>query len=275
MMILKRHLFILLFWLLLTCIILILFAYETPLFSFLGLNELTLVIEELKLFFISIIFPLVLCSSQTEKHLHPVRKNTNRDKDISGSLDHNTELSNGAGRIAQPSPSRWAGSTGTILYFITFILLSLPLTLLTSYFSGVGFDILLRSNLLLLLIVLFLISLYSKSLPTAFSRYISFYYLIFFSIVGIMPVLYYLILEFTKQSWWILIAINPFWLFWQIKQPDVFYSTWLLQCLIWVGMIILIVLVNILPRRHPNGINSDTKNKLVFLLCVLVSWWLI
>ena len=229
---LRRGLFILLFWLLLTSVILILFAYETSPFSFLGLNKLALFVEESKLFFISIILPLVLS------------------------------------RITQPKPSGWAGSIGTIVFFITFILLSLPLTLATSYFGGIGFNILLRSNLLLLLIVLFLISLYSrmqsprgnpvpaadpplagKSLPTTFSRYISFYYLIFFLLFGIMPVLYYLILEFTKQSCLFLIAINPFWLFWQIKQADTFYSTWLLQCLIWIGMIILVVLIRIIALR--------------------------
>jgi hypothetical protein len=64
-----------------------------------------------------------------------------------------------------------------------------------------------------------------------------------------MPVLYYLVLEFTKQSWWFLIAINPFWLLWRMKQAAVFYSAWLLQCFIWIGIIILIVLIRRIVLR--------------------------
>ncbi|MFH0889404.1 MAG: sigma 54-interacting transcriptional regulator [Planctomycetota bacterium] len=43
-------------------------------------------------------------SSKTVMHLHPVRKNTNKDEDISCSLKHNEELSNGAGEAELITP---------------------------------------------------------------------------------------------------------------------------------------------------------------------------
>jgi exosortase/archaeosortase len=116
---------------------------------------------------------------------------------------------------------------------------------LTSYFSQTAPGALLLTDLLLMFIVLCQVSLSSKSSDSN----ISVYYLVFFLFCGIGPVLYYLILEFTKQSWWFLIAINPFWLFWQIKQQDIFYSVWLLQCLIWIGIIILVVLIRTIRLR--------------------------
>jgi hypothetical protein len=211
---LKRFLLVTLLYLWFVSIVLALFIKETPPFSFFNVADFTLFIEESKLFFISIIFPLMI------------------GKTIQKTLLPNHSF-----------------STGMITYFIAFIILYLPLTIATSYFGGIGFNILFRANLLLLFITLFFIFLSSKSSPRSFDNYLSIYYLIFFVIFGAMPVLYYLVMEFTKQSWWILIAINPFWLFWQIKQADTFYSAWLLQCLIWIGIIISGVFIKMIASK--------------------------
>ncbi|MFH0888544.1 MAG: hypothetical protein V1871_04980 [Planctomycetota bacterium] len=205
---LKRFVFGILLYCWLTVILLVLFINEIPPFSFLGVNSLTALIEESKLFFIAIIFPLI------------------------------------ASRIIQEK-SLLTDSKKSIVYLLIFILLSLPLTLLTSYFSPTAPGALLLADLLLVFIVLCQVSLSLKSSDSN----ISVYYSVFFLFCGIGPVLYYLILEFTKQSWWFLIAINPFWLFWQIKQTNIFYSAWLLQSLIWIGIVILIVFIKAIVLR--------------------------
>lgn len=185
--------------------LLTLFASRTPPFHFLGLGDLVLLIEESKLFFIAIIFPFTL-----------------RINDM---------LVIPAGTGIQPR-YLW----DCLKPFIIFILLSLPLTIIASYLGNADLGILLRANLSLLLMAIFLALLFSK-LP---EKYGAIYYLVIFIVYGVCPILYYLVLEFSEASWNLLVLLNPFWLYWQVNNAAIFNAAWLVQCLIWVTLIIII-----------------------------------
>ena len=196
----KRYLFVILIWLWLTLALLALFISRIQPFHFLDSNALVLFIESSKLFFIIILFPLII---------------------------------NGECRI---NPTATNNSSGAIYRtFIIFLILSLPLTIMASHLGNADLGILLRANLLLLLITVF-ISLLSF-------RCSLIYYLAIFLLYGVGPILYYLVLELAGASWRFLVLLNPFWLFWQANNPEVFYSDWLVQCLVWVTLIIIIATI--------------------------------
>ena len=200
----KRYLFVILIWLWLTLALLALFISRIQPFHFLDSNALVLFIESSKLFFIIILFPLII---------------------------------NGECRI---NPTATNNSSGAIYRtFIIFLILSLPLTIMASHLGNADLGILLRANLLLLLMAVFLTLLFIK-LP---EKYSTIYYLAIFIIYGIGPILYYLVLELAGASWRFLVLLNPFWLFWQANNPEVFYSDWLVQCLVWVTLIIIIATI--------------------------------
>lgn len=115
------------------------------------------------------------------------------------------------------------------------IILSLPLTIMASYLGNTSMGILLRANLLLLLMAIFLTLLFLK-LP---EKYGVIYYLVLFIFYGVCPILYYLILEFTEISWNFLVLLNPFWLCWQMNPAP----AWLLHCLIWGVLIIVVITI--------------------------------
>lgn len=140
--------------------------------------------------------------------------------------------------------------TDIVGHLTAFILLSLPLTILASYSSCASFNILLRSHLLLILIAITAVLLCTK-----FPGLITVYYLVFFILFGVLPILYYLILEFTGKSFWILAAINPFYLFWQIKAPGAFYAPWFYNCLLWLMAIIALVFIRSAKTESKNHEN--------------------
>ncbi|MEW6026722.1 MAG: hypothetical protein AB1599_05465 [Planctomycetota bacterium] len=133
-----------------------------------------------------------------------------------------------------------------VKHLAVFILLSLPLTVLASYSSCTTSGILIRSHLLLILIAA-TGALLCLKLPTQ----VNLYYLVFFILFGALPILYYLVLEFSGVPLSVLTAVNPFYLFWKIKTPEVFNSYWLYNCLIW--LIAVVVLVFIRPVGMKNN----------------------
>lgn len=207
----KKYLFIILIWLWLTMALLTLFISRIPPFHFLDSDALIRLIEESKLLFIAIIFPLIINKLSADK---------------------------------ESASSFYLYLLDCMKPFIIFILLSLPLTIMASYLGNADLEILLRTNLLLLLMAIFLTMLF-LNLP---EKYGAIYYLVLFIIYGVGPVLYYLVLEFTETSWRFLFLLNPSWLCWQINNAGVFNPAWLVQCLIWAGLIIVVVTIYRIAR---------------------------
>ncbi|MDI6788439.1 MAG: hypothetical protein QME51_08720 [Planctomycetota bacterium] len=186
-------------------------------FSFLGINQFPHFIEESKLFFVTIILPLLLIKRDPNKL------------------------------------SLLRGIRNTIFYVLLFIVALLPLTILTGYFGGIETAVFVRSNTFLIIITLFISLLCAVPDGTTSEqqsrrggtspRYIFIYYLLFFLSVAVLPMLYYLIIEFFTVEWSGLIRINPFYLFSNLNEPERFYSLYLLQTLIWTGLIVLTVTV--------------------------------
>ena len=205
---------IILIWLWLTMALLALFiSPSTPPWDFLDFKALILLIESSKLFFIVIIFPLII--NRLSLSTNPVI------------------ASDGAVGAKRGNRFYWQDCLKS---FIILILLSLPLTIMASHLGDVTLGILLRVNLLLLLIAGF-ISLLSF-------RYSLIYYLVVFLLFGVGPILYYLVLELSGASWGFLFMINPFRLFWNINNPEAFNPAWLVQCLVWGVLIIIILEIN-------------------------------
>jgi len=237
----KRQLFIILIWLWLTLALLALFISRIQPFQFIDSNALVLFIESSKLFFIVIIFPFTLSITEA-RGVIPVPLVI-------------PATPNGI-FINKSSVGKAGIQTHYLLDclkpFIIFILLSLPLTIMASYLGNTDWGILLRANLLLLLIAVF-ISLLS------FRRSLI-YYLTVFLLFGVGPILYYLVLELSGASWGFLVLINPFWLFWQMNNPGVFSAiggsasggnpAWLVQCLIWTGLIIIALTTNRISKEN-------------------------
>ena len=215
----KRYLFIILIWLWLTLALLALFIRQVPPFQFMDLKSLVLFIESSKFFFIIILFPLI--ASRLSLGTNPV---------IASDCEERSNLSY---------------LLNCLKPFAIFLLLSLPLTIMASHLGHTDWGILLRANLLLLLMAVFLTLLFIK-LP---EKYSTIYYLAIFIIYGIGPILYYLVLELAGASWRFLVLLNPFWLFWQANNPEVFYSDWLVQCLVWAGLIIITLAINRISKE--------------------------
>jgi len=214
----KRYIFAILIWLWLTLALLALLVSRTPPFQFLDSSALVLFVESSKLFFIIIILSLIINDFCHENTKTPRIPCSERTESVSALVPW------------------WLSFLDCLKSFIIFLLLSLPLTIITSYLGQTDWGILLRANLLLLLIAGF-ISLLSF-------RYTLIYYLAVFLLFGVGPILYYLILELAGASWNALIMINPFRLFWNMNNPEVFNQAWLVQCLIWVTLIIITLAIN-------------------------------
>ncbi|MBI5779566.1 MAG: hypothetical protein HZA49_08945 [Planctomycetes bacterium] len=209
----SRYLFMPVLWFWLALALMILVIRQVPPFSAITADKLIVVVEQAKLFFLSILLPLVLT-----KDACPVRNSPN-----------GTVISNGVGHLA------------------AFILLSLPLTILASYFSCAGFSVLLRSHLVLILIATALVLMCMK-----FPGRLTVYYLVFIILFGVLPILHYLVLEFAGKSLWVLTAINPFYLFWQIKTPNIFYAPWFYNCLLWLMVITVLFFIRPIGTKNNN-----------------------
>jgi hypothetical protein len=198
----KSYLFIIFGWILLSLLLLVFFINKIPPFNFLGFTQLLLLWEESKLFFITLTLPLIII------------------------------------KISTPEQSFYSYARNILIYVFIFLLLTIPITSLTTYFGRIEIIVLLQSHLLLIFIALFIISLSFNKLNCVRT-----YYFVFFLVFGILPVLYYLVLEFTKQSWSSLVVINPYRLFWQLDKTDIFYKPWLLQSFIWIIITVIQVII--------------------------------
>ena len=213
----KKYLFVILIWLWLTMALLALFISRTPPFHFLELKLLVLFIESSKLLFIVIVFPLIISRLP---------------------LDTNAVIAgNGA---AGDKRGNLACLLDCLKPLILFLLLSLPLTIMASYLGHADWGILLRANLLIMSMAILLALLFIN----LSEKHSFIYYLVVFMLYGVGPIFYYLVLEFTEASWSILFQLNPFWLFWQINNPEAFNPAWLVQCLGWVVLIIITLVIN-------------------------------
>lgn len=225
----KKNLLVIIAWLWLTMALLALFIRQVPPFQFIDSSSLILFIESSKLLFVLILFPFTLRTAEgliTSTSCHEDTKTPR-------------------------TPCSERGNLGYLLNYlkpcIIFLLLFLPLTIMASHLGNAELGILLRSNLLILLIAAFIYLL-------SFRR-VLIYYLAVFLLFGGGPILYYLILELAGASLKFLVLINPFWLFWNIGQSEVFNPAWLGQCLIWVALIIITLAVN----RISTGKSLATK----------------
>ena len=134
-----------------------------------------------------------------------------------------------------------------------FMILFLPLTLLAAHFSPINSAQLLDSGLLMCVIALVSYLLFVMSSPKYYARYMAIYYCLFFLLVGVLPILYYLLLEIYRLPAEFLIRINPFWLIWQMPQAEIFYNGWLLQCLGWLGIVAIIFIIKRwMPDKTPD-----------------------
>ena len=191
------------------------------LFSSMDLGQLVLVVEEAKLVFAGIIYPLLLAGMLKRK-------------------------------ASQDLFSRDAK-----YIFAAFMALSLPLTFLTFYYSFVITDSLIYSTVFIFLIAIvpFALSVESTLAPVPegtlgtrggekYKKCLVFYFFGFFLISAVLPVVFYLILEIYQCPVDLLIRINPFWFVWNASGDKNFWPYF-----IWLAAIAGILIVRRMHKR--------------------------
>ena len=187
----RHHLLISLAWLWLTMGLIALFVLERQPFDWLAPESVITLLEYSKLFFIAGLLPLLIAS----RNKTPVK------------------------------------ILPCFFSLISFLILFLPLTMITAWFGRVPTAALVLQQLFLLFyggLIICLIALEDIS-RINLKRW---YYLFFFLLFGAGPVLFYLRLELAGQTTSGLLAVNPFWLISRLDQPNIFYDKWLMQSML-------------------------------------------
>lgn len=207
-----RYIPLLIIWLWLTIIAMALFISQAGPFHFLVPTDLILLVEESKLFLVFMVLPLTYSRQRWPE---------NAEDELAFRLAIRNSL-------------------------LAILVLFLPLTLLTLYFSRVESGLLLQANLLLFGPPLLFVAVRNSG------HHI--YYFILMLVCGALPVLYYLLLELAGKSIGWLIMINPFWLLWQMDSPEVFRPAWLIQLLVLILVALLMRYKVTRDKRQVTGV---------------------
>jgi len=201
-----------LIWLWLTIIILYLFIGQIGLFYFLLPEDLILLTEAGKIFFIIFGLPLLFKPTESQGISFPHRL--------------------------------WV----TFRLMIIFFLIFLPVTISGTIIASLDWRVITMGHLLMMIIGCLIIGLSHLSTYLRFNLW-RWYYLIILTITAVLPLLYYLIAELFNQFVPALLYINPFWLVWRLDEEKVFYQGWMLQVII--CLVLIIGLIGITQRLKP------------------------
>ncbi|MFA5794909.1 MAG: hypothetical protein WC980_07595 [Candidatus Brocadiia bacterium] len=122
-----------------------------------------------------------------------------------------------------------------VIMLITFF----PLTLMAQYFSLAGAASVIRFYLVILLIG-------GIAGLCALRNVLRWYYFVWTLIIAAFPMFHYFILEMANKDVRFLLQINPFWLIGRIAEPEIFISNWFLQVLI---MVVAFIALNFLRNK--------------------------